>query len=123
MKLARACPTISHMLFADDSLFFCRATKNDCYAIAKILHDYEAISGQKVNFAKSSIIFGMMIPEYRRVQLKGILGITTIGGGGKYLGLPEQIGRNKVDQFEYVVTHIREKLNMWCHQLLSPAGK
>lgn len=65
----------------------------------------------------------MKIPEYRRVQLKGILGITTIGGGGKYLGLPEQIGRNKVDQFEYVVTRIREKINMWYCQLLSPAGK
>ncbi|XP_024004906.1 uncharacterized protein LOC112082048 [Eutrema salsugineum] len=123
MKLARNCPTVTHLLFADDSLFFCRATPSDCGQIAKILSDYEAISGQKVNFQKSSVIFGMRINEEFRAVLQGILGINNIGGGGKYLGLPEQFGRKKKELFQFVIKRIEEKLGGWYNQFLSPAGK
>ncbi|XP_024004507.1 uncharacterized protein LOC112081888 [Eutrema salsugineum] len=121
MKLARNCPTVTHLLFADDSLFFCRATPSDCGQIAKILSDYEAISGQKVNFQKSSVIFGMRINEEFRAVLQGILGINNIGGGGKYLGLPEQFGRKKKELFQFVIKRIEEKLGGWYNQFLSPA--
>ena len=46
MKVARACPPISHLLFTDDSLFFCKANKEECQTILRILNEYEAVSGQ-----------------------------------------------------------------------------
>lgn len=103
MKLAPNCPTISHLLFADDSLFFCRSTRTECEYMVSLFDKYEAASGQKINFAKSSVIFGMKIPESRKQVLKRILGINRIGGGGKYLGLPEQFGRKKVELFDHIV--------------------
>ena len=50
MKVARACPTISHLLFADDSVFSCKAQKEECQTILRILKEYEVISGQQINF-------------------------------------------------------------------------
>lgn len=40
IKLARNCPTLSHLLFADDSLFFFRATQENRMEIKGILDMY-----------------------------------------------------------------------------------
>lgn len=66
MQITRDFPIISHLFFADDSLFFCRATENNCHNIAAIFARYEEVSGQKINYSKSSIIFGMKISEGKR---------------------------------------------------------
>lgn len=123
MKLTRHCPSISHLFFADDSLFFCRSTSEDCKFLASLFERYEAPSGQKINYSKSSIIFGMKIPNQKRERLQQILGINKIGGGGKYLGLPEQFGRKKIELFEHIVTRVKERTEGWSTKFLSPAGK
>ena len=80
MKVARACPAISHLLFADDSLFFCKANKKECQTILRILKDYETVSVQQINFQKSSIQFGHKIEETSSQELRDILGIQNLGG-------------------------------------------
>ena len=82
MKVARACPSISHLLFADDSLFFSKAQKEECQTILRILKEYEVVSGQLINFDNSSIQFGHKIEESARHELRDILGIQNLGGMG-----------------------------------------
>ena len=48
-SLCKNGPKITHLFFADDSLLFCRARKEDLQAIQKILTSYEHASGQKIN--------------------------------------------------------------------------
>lgn len=61
------------------------------YYLSGFLFDqYEKIPGQKANYDKSLIIFGKRIPQNIRPHIQQILKISTLGGGGKYLGLPEQ---------------------------------
>ena len=49
MKISNTGPTINHLLFADDALFFCHAHPKSCATIMEILQNYERVSGQAVN--------------------------------------------------------------------------
>ena len=91
--------------------------------MAGILDSYQRASGQKVNLAKSSIIFGLRVDQQRRTQIQHILNINVVGGGGKYLGLPEQFGKSKVHDFQGIVSHIKSLTSQWYNQSLSQAGK
>ena len=123
MKVARTCPAISHLLFADDSLFFCKANKEECQTILRILKDYEAVSGQQINFQKSSIQFGHKIEENSRQELRDILGIQNLGGMGSYLGLPESLGGSKVQVFGFVQERLNNMVSGWTFRFFTKGGK
>ena len=55
-RLCQAAPTISHLLFVDDTVIFCRAEESQAVAIKEILRKYEMASGQKMNFDKTNFL-------------------------------------------------------------------
>lgn len=110
-------------MFADDALFFCHAHKKSCTTILKILQAYEEVSGQAVNLNKSAITFGSRVKPEIQSSLRRILSIHNDGGCGKYLGLPEQIGRKKKEIFSHLAEKVRQRTQHWSHRFLSEAGK
>ena len=123
LKVARACPTISHLLFADDSFFFCKAYEEKCQTILKILKEYETVSGQQINFQKSSIQFGYKIEESSRQELRDILEIQNIRGMRSYLGLPEKLGGSKVQVFGFVQERLNNRVSGWTFRFFTKGGK
>lgn len=57
VKICHNAPSISHLLFADDSLILIRANEGDCTHLQIIPQLYEGCSGQVINKAKSAILF------------------------------------------------------------------
>ncbi|XP_023633818.1 uncharacterized protein LOC111829312 [Capsella rubella] len=122
-KASRSGPKISHMLFADDSLLFCKANEEECKRILEILKLYASASGQHINFQKSAILFGKKVDTNLQDCIKHHTCILKTGGFGRYLGLPEAMGRSKKDTFSYICQKLQNKLESWYSKFLSPGGK
>jgi hypothetical protein len=52
VKIAPRAPEITHLLFVDDSLLFCRANEEETHQIKDIINSYQQASGQLVNYSK-----------------------------------------------------------------------
>lgn len=123
IKVARGSPPINHLLFADDTMFFCRSNPKSCNKLMEIINRYGEASGQVINFEKSAITFSSKTPPSVKSAAKLKLGINKEGGVGKYLGLPEHFRRRKKDIFTSIVDRIRQRSHSWTSRFLSAAGK
>ena len=94
-SLSRRCPSLTHLLFADDSLLFCRSNVEECQKVMEVLQVYEVGSGQQLNKAKTTVFFSKSTNEENRRLIKDCLGVEEIQSYEKYLGLPSLVGRNK----------------------------
>ena len=57
VSICRNGPKLTHLLFADDSLVFCRAKENECQKLLEILATYERASSQQINKEKTTLFF------------------------------------------------------------------
>lgn len=123
IKISRNSPALNHLLFADDTVFFCKSDHASVCELNRILQSYESISGQSINLQKSAITFSAKTPIETRRRVKMALNIEGEGGIGKYLGLPEHFNRKKKDIFAGIVDRIRQRSHSWATRHLNAAGK
>lgn len=61
VAISRSAPKITHLLFADDSYFFFKASPVEANTFKTILDIYSAASGQIINFEKSALSFSQNV--------------------------------------------------------------
>ena len=74
-SLCRRDPKLTHLLFADDSLLFCKATMEECGKVLEILNMYEGSFGKKLNTSKMTLFFSKFTSVELRSSIKGALGM------------------------------------------------
>ena len=123
VAVGRGALRISHLLFADDSIVFCRATVEECDRVIKVLEDYEGDSGQKLNKKKTSLFFSKNTNREVQKQIKENFGAQIVQHHEKYLGLPPLVGKSKRKAFNHIKDQVGRKISGWKGRLLSHASR
>lgn len=90
--MVRASPAISHLsFFANDSLFFSKATARAARELNLIFSVCKRASGQTINFQKSALSFNPNMNSADISTIKSIFGIFVAFRHSRYLGLPSSI--------------------------------
>ena len=113
ISVSGGAPQISHLLFVDDSIVFCRATVEEGRKILKVLEDYEVESGQRLNKEKTSLFFSKNTKREVQVQVKKIFGAQIIQHNEKYLSLPLLVGKGKRKAFNRIKDQVDRKIAGW----------
>ena len=88
VKASQSGPTFSHLLFADDLVFFARADYVNCATIKDVLDESCNMSRQIVSKEKSRVYFSLDMDRDTRESFCDILGFASTLFLGKYLGIP-----------------------------------
>lgn len=123
ISLATSCPSVHHLLFADDSLLLCTANASEAKEVMECLRLYGEASGQVVNLEKSSVIFGARISNTTKEEVRNIIGIHKEGGEGYYLCLPECFSGSKTKLMSFIKEKLQGRLRGWFAKSLSQGGK
>lgn len=123
IKLARNCPILTHCFFADDAVFFMKASPKNARMFRKMLDWYCDASGQLINLEKSCIFFSENTPNDAKDEISDCLGISDSKNPGNYLGLLVLWGRSKSDALNFVKEKMLRKIQGWKQSVLSQAGR
>lgn len=116
-------PEITHLLFADDSFFFFKATREEAIVVKNILITYADSSGQSVNYSKSGVFFSSNVRRDKQLEISDILGVYGDISTSNYLGLPSLIGRSKKSFFGFLKERVSRRIDNWNSKPILRAGK
>lgn len=78
---------INHLTFAN-IIWFSHATEDGLQEILNILHQFSLASGQRVNVAKSHLIFNNKASNHFKHHVCSVLNMPCLGDTCMYLGIP-----------------------------------
>ncbi|XP_027155903.1 uncharacterized protein LOC113756420, partial [Coffea eugenioides] len=114
---------VPFLAFADDMVIFTRASVDCLQAVSSLLREYEILSGQKINLAKSRFLCSSKIPSDTITLIQQATGFQGQSWPVRYLGVPLFRGRSRSILFDGVFASVRAKLLHWSSRFLSAGGK
>ena len=103
-------PSVSHLLFADDSLLLVQANRENAKHLQSILQLYESVSDQTINKEKLAVLFSRNTRSRDRRDVKDSLQIVKEAMNDRYLGLPVNVGNDRAKTFAYLKDRIWQRI-------------
>ncbi|KAF7827466.1 uncharacterized protein G2W53_018630 [Senna tora] len=106
IKIVRGVSTITHLMYADDTVLFFQLSPYNIAAVQSVLSRYSELSGQHINFSKSFLIFSPNTPYRLKKEVSENMRFRFGSKLGKYLGTWVDNHMSKKDAFDDVLNKI-----------------
>ena len=113
--------SISHLLYADDTIIFCEAKEDQLLYLNWILLSFEASSGLKINLNKSKLIPIGAVENLDALVVE--LGCRTEHLPTTYLGLPLGAAHESVAIWDSIEEKMHKRLALWKRNFISKDGR
>ena len=123
IKVARNCPLISHLMFAEDLIIFSRAHPSDFEAIQDCFNQFHEWLDLSVNTAKSVVSFSTNIHQPAKVEICNQTGLKLVDPNSKYHGFPLHIKSGNQSPFNTIIDKINSRITGWKAKVLSQAAR
>ncbi|XP_057734404.1 uncharacterized protein LOC130949790 [Arachis stenosperma] len=123
VAISRGGPRISHLMFTDDLLLFCKAKKRQVQNVMLVLETFCKASGMKINVDKSKALCSKNVSVTRKEVFTGVSSIRFVQDLGKYLGVTLSHFRVTCSAFNGVLNKIQSRLASWKGSLFNRAGR
>lgn len=123
VKVSRTSPSVSHLLFADDLVIFCRSTIEDASCIKRTLDTISLSSSQLPNNDKSMVHFSSNTLSQTKYNILDILCFKECTHNIKHLGLSFCVAYPRKIAFKDTSHKISSCLKGWTAKTLSQASR
>jgi hypothetical protein len=123
IRVSRRAPSISHLLFADDSLLFFKLDAGQANQVRSPLTVFENGTSQKLSPAKCSILVREGADDNVVNLVKQVLGVERAEFDAKYLGLPMPYGRMQWGVFQSIEERYVKRMVDWKERTLSQVAR
>ena len=109
---------MSHLQFADDTIFFSRAFYEKLHSLKLILLVFRRLSGLRINLNKSTLS-GINISQNQTTRLTSLLDCAISDWPLSYLGLPLEGNTNSLSFWDPVLDRVFRRFDGWKKAFLS----
>ncbi|KAL4592366.1 hypothetical protein LXL04_005358 [Taraxacum kok-saghyz] len=113
---------LTHLFFADDSIFFGKWSVENVLNLVRILHCFQRTSGLKVNLEKSAL-FGIGVDTNMIQNMALIIGCKSESFPTTFLGQLIGLNMGVSRSWKPIIDKIRKKLSTWKLKTLSCGGR
>ncbi|VFQ98543.1 unnamed protein product [Cuscuta campestris] len=114
---------ITHLSYADDIIIFSSGNTRSVANLKSFLNEYQLVSGQTINYSKSSFMMGSKPNSLAISKLERLLGISHKTYPFTYLGIPIDLGITRQIHCANLISSFDTKLNGWYQKNLDQAGR
>ncbi|XP_026426172.1 uncharacterized protein LOC113322317 [Papaver somniferum] len=107
----------------DDLFFFGERSRVNINNLKKILEEYASLSGQKINYNKSSIHFSRGIADIRKQTSIMDLGVKEMSEEEKYLGIYPLKSDYRIGSYDFLKDKFNSRYSGWGQHCTNHAGR